>query len=190
MVEMRALLSSALRVYKPAGDVEETDVLRIVRLVESVADPWSRSEALHLTASALVVHAASGRVLLRWHEKFGHFMQVGGHGDPGEWDPLAVALREATEETGLSDLRPVERGARFAAGELVHVVAVPVPAGAGEAAHEHADLRFLLETDRPTEARPESSASPVRWMSWDKALEAVHEENLRVFIGRARGVLS
>jgi 8-oxo-dGTP pyrophosphatase MutT (NUDIX family) len=170
--------------------VEKADVLRILRLVESVVDPWSRSEALHLTASALVVHAASGRVLLRWHERFRHFMQVGGHGDPGEWDPLAIALREATEETGLSDLRPVERSARLAAAELVHVVAVPVPAYAGEPAHEHADLRFLLETDRPTEARPENSASPVRWMPWDEALEAVHEENLRVFMRRARAVLS
>jgi 8-oxo-dGTP pyrophosphatase MutT (NUDIX family) len=36
----------------------------------------------------------------------GGWLQVGGHGDPGEGDPLAIALREAAEETGLSDLVP------------------------------------------------------------------------------------
>jgi len=170
--------------------VEEADLRRIVALVESVADPWSRSEPVHLTASAIVGHAATGRVLLRWHERFGRFMQVGGHGDPGERDPLAIALREAAEETGLSDLRPFERGGSGVAGELIHVVVVPVPGRADEPAHEHADLRFLLETDRPDEARPENSTAPVRWVSFDDALALVGEENLRVLLQRARALLS
>ena len=46
------------------------------------------------------------RLLLRWHERFNRYQQVGGHGDAGEDDPLGVALREAREETGLTDLRP------------------------------------------------------------------------------------
>jgi 8-oxo-dGTP pyrophosphatase MutT (NUDIX family) len=51
--------------------------------------------------SALVVNPSSRHVLLRWHERIGRWMQVGGHGDPGEHDPWQVALREAREETGL-----------------------------------------------------------------------------------------
>ena len=43
-------------------------------------------------------------VLLRWHERQQAWLQVGGHGDPGEVDPFAIALREAEEETGLADL--------------------------------------------------------------------------------------
>ena len=66
--------------------------------------PWDRSTPLHVTGSALIVHPASGRVLLRWHARQHVWLQVGGHGDPGEDDPFAVALREAGEETGLSDL--------------------------------------------------------------------------------------
>jgi 8-oxo-dGTP pyrophosphatase MutT (NUDIX family) len=186
----RARLPATLQVYAPSGDVEEADLRRIVHLVESVADPWSRSEPVHLTASAIVAHAASGRVLLRWHERFNRFMQVGGHGDAGERDPLAIALREAAEETGLSDLRPFERGGRGALGQLIHVAVVPVPAHSDESAHEHADLRFLLETDRPDEARPENLTAPVRWVSFDDALELVAEQNLRVLLERARALLS
>jgi 8-oxo-dGTP pyrophosphatase MutT (NUDIX family) len=189
-VGARAELVATLRGYVPTGDVEEADVGRVLRVLESVADPWSRREPLHLTASAIVVHAASGRVLLRWHERFQRFMQVGGHGDPGEWNPLAIALREAVEETGLPDLRPFERGDRGVGGELIHVVVVPVPARADEAAHEHADLRFLLETAQPDEARPESSAAPVRWVSFGEAVELVGEENLRLLLERARALLA
>jgi 8-oxo-dGTP pyrophosphatase MutT (NUDIX family) len=187
--EARAQLLRTFQVYAPFGHVEEADLRRIVDLVASVADPWSRSEPVHLTASAIVAHAASGRVLLRWHERFSRFMQVGGHGDAGEWDPLAIALREAAEETGLSDLRPFERGDRGVASELIHVVVVPVPARSDEPAHEHADLRFLLETDRPDEARPENLTAAVRWVSFDDALQLAAEQNLRVLLERARALL-
>jgi 8-oxo-dGTP pyrophosphatase MutT (NUDIX family) len=71
---------------------------------------------------------------------------VGGHADPGELDPAQVALREAREETGLADCA---HWPRSDAPALLHVVIVTVPAGKGEPAHEHADLRFVLATDHP-----------------------------------------
>jgi 8-oxo-dGTP pyrophosphatase MutT (NUDIX family) len=185
----RAALAATIRVYEPTGGVEAANARRVADLVESATDPWDRSQPLHLTASAIVIHAASRRVLLRWHERFERFMQVGGHGDPGEWDPLTIALREAAEETGLPDLRPVVRERRLPAGAIVHLVIVPVPGREDEAAHEHADVRFLLETDRPDEARPESPSAPVRWMPWDEAIEVVAEENLRVLLERAQALV-
>ena len=95
---------------------------------------------MHFTASALVVHPDSGRVLLRWHQRMRMWLQVGGHGDPGEGDPLAIALREAHEETGLPDLRPWPDDA------IRHAVLCNVPSGNGEPAHKHADLRYFLAT--------------------------------------------
>ncbi|MGC9960274.1 MAG: NUDIX domain-containing protein [Acidimicrobiales bacterium] len=186
----RAVLAALLEAYRPSSDGEVADLHRVSELVERAADPWSRSEPLHLTASALVVDAGSGRLLLRWHERFGRYQQVGGHGDPGEHDPLEVAIREAREETGLSDLRPVGRAGRLEPRALVHVVIVSVPARADEAAHEHADLRYLLETDHPEEARPETAATPVRWMSWDDAFDLVTNENLQELLSRAKAVLA
>jgi len=137
---------------------------------------------LHLTASAVVVHPATRRVLLRWHERMGSWLQIGGHGDPGETDPLDVVLREGQEETGLADLRP------WPTAELLHVAVVPVPASPKEPAHEHADLRFVLATDTPEQARPEKPSAPLRWASLPEALELISEDNLRVTLSRVDGL--
>ncbi|MBO0825438.1 MAG: NUDIX domain-containing protein [Actinobacteria bacterium] len=143
------------------------------RLAAAEPDPWSRSLPLHFTASALVVHPGSGRVLLRWHQRLRMWLQAGGHADPGERDPLAIALREAREETGLPDLTP------WPDGTIRHAVVCQVPAGKGEPAHEHADLRYLLSTRNPDAARPERPDAPLRWLAIPAARELVGANNLR-----------
>ena len=138
---------------------------------------------MHFTASALIVHQESGRVLLRWHTRQRDWLQVGGHGDPGEWDPVAIALREAEEETGLSDLEP------WPDGELRHAVIVKVAPGKGEPAHEHADLRYFLATRTPDAARHETPDTPVRWLSLDEATALTSNDNLRLTLRRLAGLL-
>jgi 8-oxo-dGTP pyrophosphatase MutT (NUDIX family) len=112
---------------------------------------------------------------------------VGGHADPGEDDPAAIARREAEEETGLTDLTPFPDPA---AERLVHVVVVPVPAGRGEPAHEHADLRYLFTTATPDDVVPESATAGLRGLSLDAAHSVAREENLRVTLGRAGVILA
>jgi 8-oxo-dGTP pyrophosphatase MutT (NUDIX family) len=175
-------LDERLNAYRPSV-VEAGDVERVRELVAAGA-PWDRTAPLHVTGSALIVHPPSGRVLLRWHERQQAWLQVGGHADPGEHDPLAVALREGREETGLPDLEPWPDGA------LRHVVVVPVPANDREPAHEHADLRFVLATRRPDVAHPERPTAPLRWLSIDEALELAAEENVRETIRRVGRLLS
>ena len=170
--------------YRPRGEAERRDVGRVRALVRTADDPWLRSLPLHLTASALVVHPGTGRVLLRWHRRQQAWLQVGGHGDPGESDPLAIALREAEEETGLADLAP------WPDGRLRHVAVVAVPAGGGEPAHEHADLRFVLATQAPGAARAEAPDTPLRWLPVREALEATSEANLRETLSRVRRLLA
>jgi 8-oxo-dGTP pyrophosphatase MutT (NUDIX family) len=157
-------LTAALRAHTPFDDEEKADLARTLAMVETTDDPWSRAIPLHVTASALVVDPASGRVLLRWHAKQERWLQVGGHGDPGERDPWPVALREAEEETGLTDLEPVGDG-------LLQVTIVPVNAVRDEPAHEHADLRYLLETTRPDDAPPEREGVPLKWFTRAEALD-------------------
>jgi 8-oxo-dGTP pyrophosphatase MutT (NUDIX family) len=170
--------------YRPRGEPEIRDTERARALVRAGPDPWLRSLPLHLTASALVVHPDSGRVLLRWHQRQQAWLQVGGHADPGERDPLAIALREAREETGLGDLAP------WPDGQLRHLVIVGVPAAGAEPAHEHADLRFVLATRIPGTARAENPDAPLRWLAARDADGATSEANLRETLSRVRRLLA
>jgi 8-oxo-dGTP pyrophosphatase MutT (NUDIX family) len=119
-------------------------------------------------------------VLLRWHKRQQAWLQVGGHGDPGETDPLAIALREAREETGLADLTP------WPDGSLRHVAIVPVTASVltSEPAHEHADLRFVFATEKPEAVRPENPDAPLRWLTMSQAAELTAADNLRETLRR------
>ncbi len=173
-----SVLTVLLTGYQPTGDTEAADLARMARVAASARNPWSRSLPLHFTASALVVHPATSRVLLRWHVKHQLWLQVGGHADPGESEPLAIALREAQEETGLPDLSP------WPDVSLRHVVVCRVRASAGEPEHEHADLRYVLATRSPDAIAPEDEQSPLRWLSVDAARELVGGNNLRGTLDR------
>ena len=171
-------LAALLDRYHPQGDTETADVQRVRALVQAAADPYRRDLPLHVTASALIAHPLTGRVLLRWHQRQQAWLQVGGHGDPGESDPLAIARREAEEETGLPDLVPWPDGA------IRHIVIVSVPPGKGEPAHEHADVRFFLATQAPDAVRPENPHAQLRWLTLPGARDTTSEPNLRETLAR------
>jgi hypothetical protein len=69
--------------------------------------------------------------------------------------PLAVALREGREETGLPDLAPL-------VPDPLHVVIVPVPARGAEPAHEHADIKWIANRRRLQQVIADIEKSPDR----------------------------
>ena len=111
----------------------------------------------HLTGSALVVNSAGTNTLLLLHAKFGRWLQPGGHAD-GDANLAAVALREATEETGIDGLRIWPRPLHLD----IHEVDPP-----GEDPHLHYDVRFLVQA--PAGARPQGNheSRGLRWVPLD-----------------------
>jgi 8-oxo-dGTP pyrophosphatase MutT (NUDIX family) len=166
-----------LAAYEGRTRDEIEDLTRVRELLRA-GDPFGRGTPLHITGSAVIVHPPTRRVLLRWHARQRAWLHVGGHVDPGETDPLATALREGAEETGLTDLRP------WPGAGIAHVVVVPVPASPREPAHAHADVRYVLATDQPDAARPENPEAELRWLTVHDAQTLTTEENLRETIGR------
>lgn len=128
---------------------------RILEFVDAHPDALHRRcVAGHLTGSALVVEEGTGRLLVLFHRKLQRWLQPGGHAD-GDANLAAVALREATEETGIEGLlidpEPIDLD--------IHRVEPP-----GEDPHDHLDVRFLVVAPRGavTEANHESEA--LRWV--------------------------
>ncbi len=155
----RAAVLALLRAHLPrVVDAHEAEMTAaIIRFVEAHADCLERACAPgHLTGSAWIVDPARRRVLLVQHRKLGKWLQPGGHAD-GDPDLLAVARREAREETGLTRLRTVSPGVFDADRHWI-------PPHGDTPGHWHLDLRFLLEAD-PFEPLVVSDEShDVRWV--------------------------
>ena len=108
----------------------------------------------HLTGSALVVDPSRGRTLLMLHRKLGRWFQPGGHAD-GDANLAGVALREATEETGIDGLEVVVP----AIDVDVHRVEPP-----GEQAHLHLDTRFLVLAPAGATEEGNEESRALRWV--------------------------
>lgn len=159
-VGQRADLLSLLAAYGPSDPGEEEAKSRIVEFVMENAELGRPNPAGHVTASALVVDAVFGRLLLNHHAKLGIWIQFGGHVEAGE-GLVEAALRETREESGLASVRLLSAG-------IFDVDVHPIPARGDVAAHYHYDLRFLAVAD-PGEAfavSPESLA--LRWIALEE----------------------
>jgi len=115
----------------------------------------------HLTGSAFVLDATGSATLLLFHRKLQRWLQPGGHAD-GDHLLVRVALREAIEETGLTDLRidPVPLDLD------VHEVAPPA-----EDAHLHLDVRYLVVAPPGAAAVGNHESEAVRWVPLDELAE-------------------
>lgn len=153
-------LLDALTGYAPADEHEARAQARIVSHVRGGGALFERTRwDGHLTGSAFVLDASRTHLLLLFHRKLERWLQPGGHGEPGEVDPLDVARREAEEESGIAGLvldpdapRPFDLD--------VHVI----PARPGEPAHEHLDVRYLFVA--PAGAHPNPDAAESRGFAW------------------------
>ena len=122
----------------------------------------------HVTGSAWIVDGSGSRVLLTHHRKLGRWLQPGGHSD-GEPDGLAVALREAREETGL------ELSAWSEAPMDIDIH--EIPALGGEPAHRHYDLRYALAA-RTHAYRVSSESHDLAWVGLDALEDYTREDSV------------
>ena len=140
---------------EPLTDPEQSEALQAMRLLLAQRPtPLDRRERPgHFTASALVVNAKRDRVLLLYHAKLRIWVQPGGHAD-GNANLKAVALSEATEETGIAGMRIWDSAIDLD----VHRVYPP-----NEDSHLHYDVRFLAlaPPEAVVDANHESTAQ--RW---------------------------
>ena len=98
----------------------------------------------HFTGSAWIVSPDKSNILMTHHKKLGKWLQLGGHAD-GESDLLKVALREATEESGIQQFKVLSE-------EIFDLDIHGIPQNNSELGHLHYDVRFLIEADPTGEA--------------------------------------
>jgi 8-oxo-dGTP pyrophosphatase MutT (NUDIX family) len=186
----RERLERLLGEHVPADAEEQGHLARVREFCARQADPFDRAIAEgHLTGSAFVVDPR-GRLLLTHHRRLGIWVQLGGHAD-AERLAEQVALREAREESGLADL-VFHDALTFedATPRLLDVDVHLIPARGSEPAHDHLDLRFLLETRSPEQVvRDARESRALEWVTLDEAVRR-GDPGMRRAIGRVGALLA
>lgn len=165
-------LRSRLRLQEAELDDDlDGERARILTLLDEYGSTLAdRSTQIgHLTGSALVVDAAGERVLVLLHAKLGRWLQPGGHAD-GDHELAGVALREASEESGIEGMEVMVP----AVDVDIHVI----PARGDEPEHLHLDLRFVVRAPLGAEPVGNHESKAIRWVDFDSLRDLTDEVGL------------
>lgn len=172
-----SLLYGAIGAYTPTCAQECADREMILSQMTRHDDLLIRDNALmHFTASGWIVSPGRERVLMVYHELYRSWSWTGGHAD-GDSDLLAVAMREAREETGLSAVRAVTP-------EIFSLEVLGVAGhekrGRYVSSHLHLNLTYLLEADPSLPLRPApGETGAVVWMDAREAVDRSTEIHMQ-----------
>ncbi len=166
-------LQEQLEQYHPINEQEERDKKVMLQLLKTQPDIFTReNEVAHFTASSWLLNREHTKVLMIYHNIYHSWSWTGGHAD-GEEDLLAVAIKEAQEETGVKEIQTVD-------DTIFSIEMLTVDGhekrGRYVPSHLHLNVTYLLEADEAEVLRikPDEN-SGVKWFALEEALEACSE---------------
>lgn len=159
--------------YNPTCEQEEADREAMLAFMDVHPNCLEReSKAAHFTASSWLVNPDRTRVLMIYHNIYDSWAWTGGHAD-GDADLLAVAMREAREETGIETVRPLQQ--EPVSLEIITVDG-HVKRGAYVPSHVHMNLTYLLEADEEESLSVKADEnSGVKWIEKEQLADYVSE---------------
>jgi len=171
----RTQLIELLNNYHPIFEDEVIFKQRTIEFIKQHSDCFERSlEIGHITASAWLLDKNGTHALLLHHAKLNNWFQLGGHCD-GNRDVLAVAIKEAQEESGIENIVPVST-------EIFDIDIHTIPANSREEAHDHYDIRFLLQVTSNEVVIQNRESKELRWIGKDgKTLPTQSRSVVRMF---------
>lgn len=170
------MLLKSLSEYTPKNTQEAVDKEVMIDFIKKNPDAFHRDNKIaHVTSSAIVVNETMDKVLFAYHNIYDSWSWVGGHND-GDPDCLAVALKEAKEETGIKTIRP--QSDKIFMLDIIHVTN-HYKNGDFVPDHLHLNVTYLLIGDENDKVRPKTDENQaVRWFSFSDALAHVDEPRM------------
>lgn len=148
--------------YKPNDPQELLFKDEMLAFLHNHTNCFERTLAIgHFTASCWLLNKNGDKALLMHHAKLNRWLQLGGHCD-GNPDVLAVAIKEAQEESGIQSIVPVS-------SEIFDIDIHLIPENKKEKAHYHYDIRFLLQVCSDEEITQNEESHALRWFGKDFA---------------------
>jgi ADP-ribose pyrophosphatase YjhB (NUDIX family) len=163
----------AIKNYHPYNEQEEIDKELILKYIEIFPDILNRTnEIAHITASNWIVNKDRNKVLMVYHKIYDSWSWTGGHAD-GEANLLKLAIKEAKEETGLKNLKPITE-------EIFSLESLCVNGhqkrGKYISSHLHLNITYLLEANENESLKiNQEENSGVGWFTLAEALASPSE---------------
>ncbi|MFG1817370.1 NUDIX hydrolase [Kribbella sp. NPDC049174] len=145
-------------------------------LAERPDGMWRSCRPEHVTSSALVVDASGSQVLLTLHKVVGNWLQLGGHCEDGDTTLAGAALREATEESGLTGLSIDPSPLQLSRHQLL---------AGGCAGAFHLDVQFLVTAAETTDFVVSEESHDLAWFPMD-ALPGGVDHTVEELVSSAR----
>ena len=182
VVVQRQPLIDQLLSYRSEFPDECATINRFLDFVQKEPGCFERStRSGHVTGSAWIASPDGERVLLTHHRKLGLWLQLGGHAD-GDPDVLAVAYKEAREESGIDEFEQVSPG-------IFDLDIHPIPARKNEPEHFHYDVRYFLRPVRSTDYTVSPESHDLRWVGLSEVESLTTEESMLRMVAKHRAFL-
>lgn len=150
---------------------EQEMTQRTIAFVNDYTNCFDRELLIgHITGSAWILDKSGQFVLLTHHRKLNRWFQPGGHCD-GDCDVMNVALKEALEETGVSDIQLAKEG-------IFDIDIHTIPERKGVPEHLHYDVRFLFRADKDLPLLITEESNDLGWIELSKVKELNNEESM------------
>ena len=166
-------LKASIEKFTPYNEQEEVEKRIMLNYIKDFNDVLTRqNEYGHFTSSAFVFNKERTKILMIYHKIYNSWAWVGGHSD-GDSDLLYVAMKEAKEETGIKNVKPISKD--IYSLELINVNGHE-KRGKYVGSHVHLNVTYLLEADESEEIRiKEDENSGVKWVPIDDILNVTSE---------------
>lgn len=163
-----------IKKYIPYNEQEVKDKELILSAISNFDNLLTRENPImHITSSGYVINKNRDKVLMIYHKIYNSWAWTGGHAD-GDNDLLYVAIKEAKEETGISNVIPLTNNI-FSLDVLT--VDGHIKRGSYVSSHLHLNITYLLEADEnDTLTVNEDETEGVKWLPIDKLAEFCAEE--------------
>lgn len=170
-----------IRSFVPHDAQEAGDQEVILWYIERFGDTILTREnpIAHLTSSGFIMNPQRTKALMIHHNIRNTWAWTGGHLD-GDSDMLAVAMREAMEETGVSHIRPLSH--KIASIDILPVFG-HVRRGQYVSAHLHLSIAYILicEESEMLQIKPDEN-SGVRWFGVNEiAMPAFSADDVHLY---------
>lgn len=165
-----------LEKYQSEDIFEQKELAVMKEFLRNNEDALTReNEIAHFTVSAWIINKTFDKVLMAYHNIYDSWSWLGGHVD-GDADFLAVALKEANEESGIDNLQLI-------GDDCISVEILPVKAhlkkGKVVNSHLHFNITYaFIGAEDKVLLSKEDENSAVRWLKLSELTDKVSEEHM------------